>query len=91
MKSEIFGPILPIITFSNEEELREIILENEKPLGFYIFSEKRDFIKKMSRYFSFGGGVSNDCIIQFVNNNLPFGGIGHSGMGKYHGKYSICD
>ena len=43
----------------------------------------------MSRYFSFGGGVSNDCIIQFVNNNLPFGGIGHSGMGKYHGKYSL--
>ena len=89
MKSEIFGPILPIISFSNEEELREIILENEKPLGFYIFSEKRDFIRKMSRYFSFGGGVSNDCIIQFVNNNLPFGGVGHSGMGKYHGKYSF--
>ena len=89
MKSEIFGPILPIISYRDEDELRKIILENEKPLGFYIFSEKKSFIKKMSGYFSFGGGVSNDCIIQFVNNNLPFGGIGHSGMGKYHGKYSF--
>ena len=89
MKKEIFGPLLPIISYTNEEELKPIINRHEKPLGFYVFTKRNAFIKKIQRDYSFGGGVSNDSIIQFTNDNLPFGGIGHSGVGAYHGKFSF--
>lgn len=89
MKKEIFGPLLPIISYTNEEDLKPIINRYEKPLGFYVFTKRNAFIKKIQRDYSFGGGVSNDSIIQFANDNLPFGGIGHSGVGAYHGKFSF--
>ncbi len=89
MKEEIFGPILPILSYNSEDELIQIINKFEKPLGFYVFSKRNKFIKKLNDIFSYGGGVANDSVIQFANNNLPFGGIGHSGMGSYHGKNSF--
>ena len=89
MAEEIFGPILPIISYTDEKEIEEIISQYEKPLGFYVFSKRKKFIQNLFQTFSFGGGVANDSVIQFVNDQLPFGGIGHSGMGAYHGKNSF--
>ena len=89
MQDEIFGPILPIIGYKKEEEIQRVISRYERPLGFYVFSSRRKFIDKLFADYSFGGGVANDSIIQFINDNLPFGGVGHSGMGGYHGKHSF--
>lgn len=89
MQEEIFGPILPIISYQNEEDIHEIMENRERPLAFYVFSKRKKFIDKLFQRYSFGGGVANDSIIQFANDNLPFGGVGHSGMGAYHGKYSF--
>ena len=89
MQEEIFGPILPIISYQNEDEIHEILQNRERPLAFYVFSKRKKFIDKLFQRYSFGGGVANDSIIQFANDNLPFGGVGHSGMGAYHGKYSF--
>ena len=58
----------------------------ERPLGFYVFSKRSGFIQNLFERYSFGGGVANDSMIQFVNDKLPFGGVGHSGLGAYHGK-----
>ncbi|HOD11097.1 MAG TPA: aldehyde dehydrogenase family protein, partial [Flavobacterium sp.] len=89
MKDEIFGPILPILAFETEEDLEKIIKHYEKPLGFYVFSGNKKFAKKLMKNYSFGGGCINDTMIQFTNNRLPFGGVGHSGIGAYHGKRSF--
>jgi len=89
MQEEIFGPILPIITYGEEKEIHLILEKRERPLAFYVFSKRKKFINKLFNRYSFGGGVANDSIIQFANDNLPFGGIGHSGMGAYHGKHSF--
>ena len=89
MEDEIFGPLLPVLSYENEAELRPIISRYEKPLGFYVFSKRNAFIKKIQTEYSYGGGVSNDTMIQFSNDELPFGGVGHSGMGAYHGKFSF--
>lgn len=89
MKEEIFGPILPIISYKNEEDLEKIILKNDKPLALYVFSENRTFQDKMIQKYDFGGGVINDTVVHFVNDKLPFGGVGKSGVGNYHGKHSF--
>jgi aldehyde dehydrogenase (NAD+) len=89
MEEEIFGPILPILVYHSETELQDIINKFEKPLSFYVFSQRKRWAKKMMHRFSFGGGVINDTLIQFTNRRLPFGGVGHSGMGSYHGKHSF--
>lgn len=89
MKDEIFGPILPVLTYDSEEEIDQIISHYEKPLSFYIFSNNKSFAKKMIEMYSFGGGVINDTIVHFANHRLPFGGVGHSGIGAYHGKLSF--
>lgn len=89
MKEEIFGPILPILSYSNENEIDEIISKFEKPLALYIFSNNKNWAKKLMSKYSFGGGCINDTIIHFSNNRLPFGGVGHSGIGAYHGKLSF--
>lgn len=86
MKDEIFGPILPILNYQTEEDIDQIISHFEKPLSFYIFTTKNSFAKKMIDKYAFGGGVINDTIVHFANHRLPFGGVGHSGMGGYHGK-----
>jgi aldehyde dehydrogenase (NAD+) len=89
MQDEIFGPILPIISYQSEAEIEAIIARYEKPLALYVFATDEKFSKKMTTQFSFGGGCINDTVIQFNNKRLPFGGVGHSGYGAYHGKYSI--
>ena len=89
MKEEIFGPILPIITYDTEFDIDNIITRFEKPLAFYVFSDNSDFAQKLIKKYSFGGGCINDTIIHFSNKRLPFGGVGHSGMGAYHGRLSF--
>lgn len=89
MQEEIFGPLMPIITFNNIDELIRIIQLREKPLALYYFSSNLNKAKKVMRMFSFGGGCINDTIMHLTNENLPFGGIGNSGMGSYHGKKSF--
>ncbi len=89
MQEEIFGPLLPILDFSYFEEVFQILQEKEKPLSAYLFSanssEKKAFVDRLS----FGGGCINDTVMHIVNANLPFGGVGYSGMGSYHGKYGF--
>lgn len=89
MQEEIFGPILPILTYNTEEDLESIIWNSPPPLSLYVFSSKTEFIEKTIQKFSFGGGVVNDLLIHFGNHRLPFGGIGTSGLGKYHGKHGF--
>ena len=89
MKDEIFGPLLPILKYENQEALESIILRYEKPLSLYVFSENKAFSKKVIQQFSFGGGCINDTVIHFSNDRLPFGGVGNSGIGAYHGKMSF--
>ena len=89
MKDEIFGPILPILKYENETDLEKIILNYEKPLSLYVFSENKTFANKIINKFSFGGGCINDTVIHFSNSRLPFGGVGNSGIGAYHGKLSF--
>jgi aldehyde dehydrogenase (NAD+) len=89
MHDEIFGPILPIVTYTEESEIDSIIARYEKPLGLYIFSERKKFCDTIIATYSFGGGCINDTMIHFSNKKLPFGGVGHSGIGAYHGKLSF--
>ena len=88
-KEEVFGPILPIISYDSEEMLDEVLSELKNPLAFYVFSNRKKFVQQLLMRYPFGGAVVNDSIIHFTNPNLPFGGIGASGMGAYHGKYSF--
>ena len=89
MKDEIFGPLLPILKYENEADLEQIILSYEKPLSLYVFSENKTFANNIIHKFSFGGGCINDTVIHFSNDRLPFGGVGNSGIGAYHGKMSF--
>ena len=79
MQEEIFGPILPILSYTNEQDIEQVIQKFEKPLSFYIFSKDKPFVKRLLRKYSFGGGVVNDTLIHFGNHRLPFGGVGASG------------
>lgn len=89
MSDEIFGPILPIFSYETENDIESIIHNFENPLAFYIFSNNKTFIENNIDKYSFGGGVINDTLIQYGNSNLPFGGIGSSGIGAYHGKFGF--
>lgn len=89
MKDEIFGPILPIIPFSDLSWAIHQVKEREKPLALYIFSKSKLYIKTILNSISFGGGCINDTIMHLANSNLPFGGVGNSGMGNYHGKFGF--
>ena len=86
MKDEIFGPILPIISFDNLDETIANIKEKDKPLSLYIYSNNKKRIKKLLNEISFGGGAINDSLVHLLNPNLPFGGVGASGIGSYHSK-----
>ncbi len=89
MKNEIFGPILPIIPYYDLDKVLDSIKKRPKPLACYIFGKSRSFQKKILSTLSFGGGCINDTVMQVANEYLPFGGVGRSGMGQYHGKYSF--
>ena len=89
MQDEIFGPILPVLSFKNENDLHEIISRYQKPLSLFIFTKNKLFAKRIIHNYSFGGGCINDTVIHVSNSRLPFGGVGHSGIGAYHGKRSF--
>jgi aldehyde dehydrogenase (NAD+) len=89
MKDEIFGPLLPILSYESEADIQVIISKYEKPLSLYVFTKNNSFAKKIIKSYSFGGGCINDTIIHFSNKRLPFGGVGHSGIGAYHGSLSF--
>ena len=86
MQEEIFGPIFPILTFKQIEEVTEFVTNREKPLALYYFGKKSDYIL---RHTISGGTCINDVIMHIVNGNMPFGGVGNSGIGSYHGKESF--
>lgn len=89
MQEEIFGPILPILTYDKPDDAIRFIQEREKPLALYLFTESKAFEKRILQEISFGGGCINDTIIHLATHHMPFGGVGHSGMGSYHGKKSF--
>lgn len=88
MKNEIMGPILPVLGYSDLEELISFLNHSSKPLAAYIFGSNMHHIEKIVTGFSFGGGCINDTMLHAQNPFLPFGGIGRSGMGVYHGLYT---
>ncbi|MFP4811211.1 aldehyde dehydrogenase [Mammaliicoccus sciuri] len=89
MEDEIFGPILPIMTYEAFGDAIQFIKNKPKPLSLYLFSEDENHTDEVVRRISFGGGCINDTLLHLGNHNLPFGGVGHSGIGKYHGKASF--
>ncbi|MEE9309762.1 MAG: aldehyde dehydrogenase [Cocleimonas sp.] len=89
MKDEIFGPLLPIISYESPAKIDEVISHYASPLSLYVFSKRQAFARQIINRHSFGGGAINDTLIQFANPKLPFGGVGNSGMGAYHGKRSF--
>ncbi len=86
MQEEIFGPILPIIAFRDLDQAIAAVKKYPKPLSCYIYSSRKRNIEKILGELSFGGGCVNDSLMHLANSNLPFGGVGHSGMGSYHSK-----
>jgi aldehyde dehydrogenase (NAD+) len=86
MKDEIFGPLLPVISFTDLDETIKAVKDRPKPLSCYIYSKNRRLIKKLLHELSFGGGAVNDSVMHLSNSKLPFGGVGFSGIGSYHGK-----
>jgi len=88
MKQEIFGPILPVMSFDDIDEVITYVNNKEKPLALYCFGDS-ELAKEVLAKTSSGGACINDVLVHIVNHNLPFGGVGNSGMGKYHGKRSF--
>ncbi len=88
MQEEIFGPVLPMIPFDSRDEAIKFVLEREKPLALYYFGKVKNG-KETIRLTSAGGSCINDTIMHIANENIPFGGVGNSGMGHYHGKLSF--
>ena len=88
LKEEIFGPLLPILKFKEFSEIQSIISNVEKPLTLYVFSKRRKFIDLVINNIQSGSLMVNDTLMHFANAYLPFGGIGNSGLGGYHGKFS---
>lgn len=86
MQEEIFGPIFPVLTFRNISEVTEFVTSREKPLALYYFGKNGDYVLKHT---SSGGSCLNDTILHIANEHVPFGGVGMSGMGSYHGKLSF--
>lgn len=89
MQEEIFGPILPVLTVRNVQEAYDFIQSRPHPLALYLFTNDKKTEKLFEERVAFGGGCINDTIIHIATNNLPFGGVGNSGMGSYHGKKSF--
>ncbi len=89
MQEEIFGPILPIVSYSNLDEVIAKVKEREKPLSCYVFTCSYAIQNKIQSEISYGGGAINDAIMHISNDKLPFGGVGASGMGSYHGKFGF--
>ena len=86
MQEEIFGPILPVMTYKNLDDIIPIIKSKPKPLSCYVFTNDKKIKNKILTQISFGNGAINEAIMQISNSNLPFGGVGASGIGSYHGE-----
>ncbi len=86
MGEEIFGPVLPILTFEDFDDMLDSLKDKEKPLALYLFSSDKKHIKRVTQELSYGGGCINDVIIHLATSEMGFGGVGESGMGSYHGK-----
>lgn len=86
MQEEIFGPIMPVLTFDSYDEIYALMAEKAKPLAFYLFSEDKKRIEEITSRCSYGGGCINDVVIHLATSEMGFGGVGESGMGSYHGK-----
>ena len=89
MQEEIFGPVLPVISFKTIDEIIPMINSRERPLALYLFTRRASVEEKVLKRVPFGGGCVNDTVIHLASSHLPFGGVGQSGMGHYHGKYSF--
>ena len=86
MQEEIFGPVLPILTYSHVNEIYDLLSDKPKPLALYIFTQDKRLVKDITSRLSYGGGCVNDVVIHLATSRMPFGGVGESGMGAYHGK-----
>lgn len=91
LKEEIFGPILPIIEFQEVDQAIQYINNNDKPLSLYIFAKDNRITQKALNETSSGSACVNDCVLQFMQPNLPFGGVNHSGIGKAHGEFGFIE
>ncbi len=89
MQQEIFGPVLPVIEYEELDEIIKTINDRPKPLALYLFSQRKKVIKKVLQKVPAGGATINDTLMHIVNNKVPFGGVGNSGIGGYHGFYSF--
>ena len=89
MQEEIFGPVLPVFTFREKEEVLQLIEKNPYPIAFYLFTTNKQNEKYFVKNVQFGAGCINETLYQLGNSNIPFGGIGTSGMGSYLGKFSF--
>jgi len=89
MQEEIFGPLLPILPYRKLDEAIRQIQQRPKPLALYLFTRSKEVEERVMREISFGGGCVNDTILHLATPYMPFGGVGESGMGAYHGKYSF--
>ena len=89
MQEEIFGPVLPVLTFDTIDEAEAFVRDRPHPLALYLFTESKTVKERFLRRVSFGGGCINDTIIHLATSRLGFGGVGNSGMGAYHGKKSF--
>ena len=89
MQEEIFGPVLPVIAFDSIDDAIALINRREHPLALYLFSEDKNVQRRFLQTVPFGGGCINDTIIHLATSRMGFGGVGHSGMGSYHGKKSF--
>ena len=86
MQEEIFGPVLPILTYESFDEVFDILADKPKPLALYLFSENEEHIEAVNERLAYGGGCINDTVIHLATSEMGFGGVGESGMGSYHGK-----
>ncbi len=86
MQEEIFGPVLPILTYESFDEIFDMLADKPKPLALYLFSENKEHIEAVGDRLSYGGGCINDTVIHLATTEMGFGGVGESGMGSYHGK-----
>lgn len=89
MSDEIFGPLMPILTYNHLDEVIKAVNARPKPLAFYVFTESNEVSKLMHEKISFGGGCINDTVSHVASSYMPFGGVGHSGLGAYHGEHSF--
>ncbi|KAK3582455.1 hypothetical protein CHS0354_024001 [Potamilus streckersoni] len=89
MQEEIFGPILPVLEYSDLNQAIQYVNSQHKPLSCYVYSTNKSQVNKILEEISFGGGAVNDSLMHIANHNLPFGGVGHSGLGAYHGEHGF--